>query len=142
MDNLQALLSALTQDTLPLTLIKEAAGVFLAVLMAWVLAWMLGRRVSHPSVLFGEKVIEGLMFPLLALCFTYAAQTWLGKQQPLMLFKLALPVLLSLVLIRLFARVLKAVFPLSPAALLTERFISWLAWGLAVLWIKIGRAHV
>ena len=60
MDNLQALLSALTQDTLPLTLIKEAAGVFLAVLMAWVLAWMLGRRVSYPSVLFGEKSVHSL----------------------------------------------------------------------------------
>ena len=101
MDNLQALLSALTQDTLPLPLIKEAAAVFLAVLLAWVVAWLLGRRVSHPSVLFGEKVIEGLMFPFLALCFTYAAQIWLSKQQTLMLFKLALPVLLSLVLIKI-----------------------------------------
>ena len=135
MDNLQALLSALTQDTLPLPLIKEAAAVFLAVLLAWVAAWLLGRRVSHPSVLFGEKVIEGLMFPFLALCFTYAAQIWLSKQQTLMLFKLALPVLLSLVLIRLIARVFRAVFPSSPVALLTERFVSWMAWGLAFLWI-------
>jgi small-conductance mechanosensitive channel len=135
MDNLQALLSALTQDSLPLSLVKEAAFVFLAVLLAWVAAWLLGRRVSHPSVLFGEKVIEGLMFPFLALCFTYAAQIWLSKQQTLMLFKLALPVLLSLVLIRLIARVFRAVFPSSPVALLTERFVSWMAWGLAVLWI-------
>ena len=28
-----------------------------------------------------------------------------------------------------------AVFPRSPAALLTERLVSWLAWGVAVLWI-------
>ena len=67
MDNLQALLSALTQDTLPLPLIKEAAAVFLAVLLAWVVAWLLGRRVSHPSVLFGEKVIEEFSFRQLLL---------------------------------------------------------------------------
>jgi small-conductance mechanosensitive channel len=28
-----------------------------------------------------------------------------------------------------------AVFPRSPAAVLTERLVSWLAWGVAVLWI-------
>jgi len=42
---------------------------------------------------------------------------------------------LSLALIRLCARVLMAVFPRSPAAVLTERLVSWLAWGVAVLWI-------
>jgi small-conductance mechanosensitive channel len=53
-----------------------------------------------------------------------------------MLFKLAIPLLLSLVLIRLCARVLMAVFPTSPMAALTERLISWLAWLVAVLWIS------
>jgi small-conductance mechanosensitive channel len=52
-----------------------------------------------------------------------------------MLFKLAIPVLLSLALIRLCARVLMEVFPMSPMAQLSERLISWLAWGVAVLWI-------
>jgi small-conductance mechanosensitive channel len=45
------------------------------------------------------------------------------------------PILFSLALIRLCARVLMAVFPRSPLAVLTERLVSWLAWGVAVLWI-------
>jgi small-conductance mechanosensitive channel len=45
------------------------------------------------------------------------------------------PVLLSLVAIRLFARVLQTVFPKSTLVSLIERTISWLAWIGAVLWI-------
>ncbi len=55
--------------------------------------------------------------------------------QPVLLLRIAVPVLLSLVAIRLFARVLRAVFPASTLASLIERTISWLAWAGAVLWI-------
>jgi small-conductance mechanosensitive channel len=44
-------------------------------------------------------------------------------------------VLLSLLLIRLIARVLAAVFPDSRGARALEQIISWLAWGLVVLWV-------
>jgi small-conductance mechanosensitive channel len=40
-----------------------------------------------------------------------------------------------LVVIRVIARVLAAVFPESQSARAMERVVSWLAWGLAVLWI-------
>jgi small-conductance mechanosensitive channel len=46
-----------------------------------------------------------------------------------------LPILVSLVIIRLIARVLTAVFPASQGARAIERVVSWLAWVLAVLWI-------
>jgi small-conductance mechanosensitive channel len=54
---------------------------------------------------------------------------------PVPVLKVALPVLVSLVLIRLIARVLAAVFPVSRGARLLEQGVSWAAWGLAVLWI-------
>jgi hypothetical protein len=79
----------------------------------------------------------GLAWPVasaVALALVYIGQLWLGKLQNLMLLKVAVPVLLSLVLIRLCARVLTAVFPQSPMALLIERLISWLAWLVAILW--------
>jgi len=41
----------------------------------------------------------------------------------------------ALALIRLIARVLAAVFPISRGARLLEQVVSWGAWGLAVLWI-------
>ena len=55
--------------------------------------------------------------------------------QPVLVLRIAVPVFVSLVAIRLFARVLRAVFPASALARLVERTISWLAWIGAVLWI-------
>ena len=135
MENINSILSAFTQDGMPAGVLKEGAYLLAVLAVAWATAWLLGRQIKTESVLFGTQVVDGLMFPLLALLLAYFAQVWLIKQQSLVLFKLAVPVLLALVLIRLCARVLMAVFPSSPAAALTERLVSWLAWGFAVLWI-------
>ena len=135
MENLTVLLSAWSQDGLSPALMTEVAYLCAALALAWLPAWSLGRHSKNESVLFGRQVIDGLLFPLLALLFAYIAQSWLQRQQPVLLFKIAIPVLLSLALIRLCARVLMAVFPRSGAAALTERLISWLAWAMAVLWI-------
>ncbi len=135
MENINLFLSAIAQDGVPTGVLNEAAFLLIVLVVAWATAWLLGRQIKTESVLFGNQVVDGLMFPLLALVLAYVAQLWLLKHQSLVLFKLAIPVLLSLVLIRLCARVLMAVFPTSPVAALTERLISWLAWGFAVLWI-------
>jgi small-conductance mechanosensitive channel len=50
-------------------------------------------------------------------------------------FKLAIPILLSLVVIRVSVRVLSATLPKSGWVRAVERTISWLAWFAAVLWI-------
>ena len=135
MENLTVLLSAWSHDGLSPALMTEVAYLCAALALAWLPAWSLGRHSKNESVLFGRQVIDGLLFPLMALLFAYIAQSWLQRQQPVLLFKIAIPVLLSLALIRLCARVLMAVFPRSGAAALTERLISWLAWAMAVLWI-------
>ncbi len=135
MEHLTVLLSAWSHDGLSPALMTEVAYLCAALALAWLPAWSLGRHSKNESVLFGRQVIDGLLFPLLALLFAYIAQSWLQRQQPVLLFKIAIPVLLSLALIRLCARVLMAVFPRSGAAALTERLISWLAWAMAVLWI-------
>ena len=135
MENLTVLLSAWSHNGLSPALMTEVAFLCAALALAWLPAWSLGRHSKNESVLFGRQVIDGLLFPLLALLFAYIAQSWLQRQQPVLLFKIAIPVLLSLALIRLCARVLMAVFPRSGAAALTERLISWLAWAMAVLWI-------
>ena len=135
MENLTVLLSAWSHEGLSPALMTEVAYLCAALALAWLPAWSLGRHSKNESVLFGRQVIDGLLFPLLALLLAYIAQSWLQRQQPVLLFKIAIPVLLSLALIRLCARVLMAVFPRSGAAALTERLISWLAWAMAVLWI-------
>lgn len=135
METLTTLLSPWLQTELQPLLLKELALLAALLLLSWFITFQLSRFASQASVLFGRNVIDGVLFPAAALALAYVVQVVFLKQQTPMLFKLAIPVLWSLALIRLCARVLMAVFPVSPLAQLTERLISWLAWGLAVLWI-------
>ena len=135
MDTLNVLLAPWLQTEVQPLLLKELALLALALLLAWLISYQLSRFATHTSVLFGRGVVDGVLFPMAALALAYVAQVVFLKHHTPMLFKLAIPVLLSLALIRLCARVLMAVFPVSPMAQLTERLISWLAWGVAVLWI-------
>ena len=135
MDTLNVLLSPWLQTEVQPLLLKELALLGIALLLSWLISYQLSRFATQTSVLFGRGVVDGVLFPMAALALAYVAQVVFLKHQNPMLFKLAIPVLLSLALIRLSARVLMAVFPVSPLAQLTERLISWLAWGVAVLWI-------
>ena len=135
MDTLNVLLAPWLQTEVQPLLLKELALLGIALLLSWLISYQLSRFATHTSVLFGRGVVDGVLFPMAALALAYVAQVVFLKHQTPMLFKLAIPVLLSLALIRLSARVLMAVFPVSPLAQLTERLISWLAWGVAVLWI-------
>lgn len=119
-------------------IVLELASLLLSLLMAWFISWVLGRKFISPnSILFGRRLIDGVLFPVMTLVFTFGAKLLLTKVQhlPVPVLKVALPVLVSLVLIRLIARVLAAVFPVSRGARLLEQGVSWAAWGLAVLWI-------
>ena len=113
----------------------ELAGLALCLTLAWVLSWAFGRQYTgRASILFGRRLMDGVLFPALALLLTLGLKLILMKFQRVPLLKLALPVLVSLVLIRLIARVLAAVFPHSRGARILEQLVSWMAWGLAVLW--------
>ncbi|MGQ3050461.1 MAG: mechanosensitive ion channel family protein [Roseateles sp.] len=134
MNELQALLGrAFSADAL-----AEWAVLLGCLLLAGLLSWVLSRAVNkrESSVLFGERVIDGALFPLLALALTFGA----GRLLPLWglapaLFKLALPLLVSLAIIRVTARVLTAAWPDSAPIRLVERIGSWVVWLGAVLWV-------
>ncbi len=107
-------------------------------LLAALLCLALGRTtLRRPrSVLFGERLIDGALFPLLAVALAFAARPLL----PLWglapaVFKLVLPLLVSLAVIRLIARVLAAAWPTSTFIKAVERLGSWLIWLGAVLWV-------
>ena len=117
------------------TVALELAAVAVSLVVAWLISWALGRRFTSPnSILFGRRLIDGVLFPACALVFTFGLKLVLKFQRVPML-KVLLPVLVSLVLIRLLARVLAAVFPDSRSARVIEQVVSWLAWGVAVLWV-------
>jgi small-conductance mechanosensitive channel len=104
------------------------------------LAWLIVRLVRGPearrgSIWFGHGVVDGIFFPVLALLLVLLARWALKTWVPLAVFKLAVPVLLSLAVIRLTVRVLHASFPDSQLMRVVERSVSWVVWLGVVLWI-------
>lgn len=93
------------------------------------------KEIEH-SVWFGPRYFDGLMFPLLALVLSYAAkEIWIQTLHEA-LFKIAVPILLSLVITRLMARVLSFVFPNSVGAKVLERGARYFVWIIVLLWIS------
>ena len=128
------------------SLLKVGALAEVAVLAAClVLAWAIVRALrgqfvregeaSDGSVLFGRHVFDGVLFPVLALVLAYVAEVVLAGQVKPAVFRIAIPMLLSLLVIRLSVRVLGATFPEARWVRIVERSISWLAWVAVVLWV-------
>ena len=120
------------------TVLIELASLLVCVGLAWVVVAGLRRGLHHEghrSILFGHRVIDGALFPIVLLAFGYVARTLLIKWVPLAVFKVAIPVLVSLVVIRIGAKVLQVAFPQSAWVKPIERSISWLAWMAMVLWV-------
>jgi len=106
-------------------------------LLSWGLVrlWR-GPQAPEGSIWFGRSIVDGVLFPMLWLLLARAAEGLMRHWHlPLGLFRLAIPVLLSLVVIRLSVRVLSAAFPDSRLMRVAERTISWVAWATVVLWI-------
>ncbi len=108
-----------------------------SLLLAWLFTRALQRRVQvRSSVWLGESPFQGLLFPVCALALVYLSRVVLAQHHmPVAVLRLALPMLVSLVAIRFMARVLTVAFPASSLVTLIERFVSWVAWLAAVLWI-------
>jgi small-conductance mechanosensitive channel len=122
------------------TVLVEVALVAACLGLAWGAVRLLrGPQPKPGSVWFGEGVVGGVLFPVLALLLALSARWGLINLAqgtvPVVLFKLVVPVLLSLVVIRLVARVLHKAFPNSGFMRVVERSVSWLAWAAVVLWV-------
>ncbi len=157
-DGLQEWVAALTR---PAALV-ELAVLLLCVLVAWLLVRLMrrgsGMEGVRRSILFGERAVDGVLFPALLLCLAFAAEAVLKHRMGLVVFRLAIPVLVALLGIRAGVKVLQVAFKDAPLVRFTERTISWLAWGGLVLWVsgllpmileeldqigwKVGTAHM
>ena len=137
-DSPAELLAWLQALTRPAALVEIAAFAGCLVL-AWALVRLMRGRPPRPgSVWFGEGIVDGVLFPVLALVAAMVARwvfTAFVPQVPQAVFKLVVPVLLSLVVIRLTVRVLRKTFPQSDLMRVVERSVSWIAWIAAVLWL-------
>ncbi len=118
----------------------ELAALALCIVLAWGVGAGLRRALNREgdtsSILFGRRVFDGVLFPLWLLALAYVARAVLAGQVSLAVFKVAIPVLVSLVVIRLGVKVLQAAFSQAPWVRVLERTISWVAWGVMVLWVS------
>lgn len=136
---------ALDLSSLPAALMRPSSLIELAVLAGvMLLSWLIVRALRpapreghhHHSIWFGTSLVDGVLFPVLMLALAHVARrVLLDLGQPVAVFRLALPILLSLVLIRLSVRVLRAAFPSSALVRAAERTISWIAWVGVALWV-------
>ena len=134
-DSFSEWLNALSQ---PSALIE--LGVLLGcVLLVWLAVYLLrrvSRNVDAQSIVFGRHIFDGVLFPLLLLSTAYAASALLLRVQPLAVFKVAIPVLVSLAVIRLGVKVLQAAFKDKGWVHALEQSISWFAWAAMLLWVS------
>ncbi|HEY1398367.1 mechanosensitive ion channel family protein [Roseateles sp.] len=137
--SLRELESLLIMLARPQALIE--VGLVLACLaLSWLIVFRISRHVTtapgHHSVLLGHRVFDGVLFPVIALLLALGARRVMPLLgEPVALFRVVIPVLLSLVVIRLVARVLRATMPDSLGIKLLERSVSWVAWLGSILWI-------
>jgi small-conductance mechanosensitive channel len=131
-DELGQLFTSLARPTAAVEL-----GVFaLCLLTAWAVVRLVrGAQGEADSIWFGDRIFDGVLFPVLALLLALLARWLLRDQVAPAVFLLVVPVLLSLVVIRLVVRVLHRTFPTSGLMRVVERSVSWIAWIAVVLWI-------
>jgi small-conductance mechanosensitive channel len=116
-------------------------GVFFGCLLlaAALVRLVRGREPVPGSIWFGDRIVDGVLFPVLALLLALLARWSLHQIEPerltIAVFKVVVPVLMSLVVIRLTVRVLHATFPHSQLMRTVERSVSWVAWVGVVLWV-------
>ena len=131
-DDLNDLLGSLTQPG-AVTELGVLAG---CLALAWAIVRLLrGKESPEGSIWFGKRIFDGVLFPMIALALAFAAKLVLHATVKAAVFKLAVPMLISLFVIRLSVRVLRVTFPDLRWVRILERSISWVAWIAVVLWV-------
>jgi small-conductance mechanosensitive channel len=134
-DDLEGWLAAFTQPTV----LVELLVLFACVALAWGLVVLLRKALSaHDgrSIFFGRRAVDGVLFPLVLLCLGYLARLVLDQWASVAVFKLVVPVLVALVVIRIGVKVLRVAFEEARWARSLEHTISWVAWLAMVLWVS------
>ena len=131
--DLEALLQAVAQPRA----IVELAVLAACPLLSYAAVRALGKhgRLHEGSVWFSARIVDGVLFPTVALLLAVVAGFVMLRFMPLTLFRIGVPILMSLVIIRVGVRVLQVAFPKSPAVRAIERSLSWVVWIGLVMWV-------
>ena len=91
---------------------------------------------QRATVTLGKRNFDGLLFPALWLVLTYTASHGTYATVRYSLFRLALPAILALLLIRTLVKILRLTFREWRWIRVLERTVSWVIWIGVVLWIS------
>ena len=119
--------------------LTELAALLACVALAWGFVWLVQRATRNrdaTSIWFGRTIVDGVMFPFVLLCLAYGARSLVERWTPLAVFRLAMPALVALLVIRFGVKVLQVAFREAPVVRVLERTISWVAWIAMVLWVS------
>ena len=134
-DDLGGWLAAFTQPTVLVELLVLSA----CVALAWGIVVLLSRALSahdERSILFGRRAVDGVLFPMVLLCLGYLARAVLDLWSTVAVFKVVIPVLVALVVIRIGVKVLRIAFQEARWARSLEHTISWVVWLAMGLWVS------
>lgn len=134
-DDLEGWLTAFTRPTVLMELMALAMCVGLAWAVVAVVRRALGGADAR-SIWFGQRSVDGVLFPLVLLCLGYVARAFLEQLATVAVFKVVIPVLVALVVIRVGVKVLNVAFAEARWARSLEHTISWVAWVAMVLWVS------
>jgi small-conductance mechanosensitive channel len=134
-EDFDAWLAALLRPSVLIEMVVLAACLGLSWLMVRLARASLDPQRRPNSIWFGARIVDGVLFPVAALLCALAARWALKASLPVALLHIAVPILASLVVIRIAVRVLHVAFPTSHAVRMLERTLSWLVWGVLVLWV-------
>ena len=134
-DDLEGWLTAFTRPTV----LVELLALAICVALAWAVVAVVRRALGGAdarSIWFGRRSVDGVLFPLVLLCLGYVARSFLEKLATVAVFKVVIPVLVALVVIRVGVKVLNVAFAEARWARSLEHTISWVAWASMVLWVS------
>jgi small-conductance mechanosensitive channel len=134
-EDFDAWLAALLRPSVLIEMVVLAACLGLSWSMVRLARASLDPQRRPNSIWFGARIVDGVLFPVAALLCALAARWALKASLPVALLHIAVPILASLVVIRIAVRVLHVAFPTSHAVRMLERTLSWLVWGVLVLWV-------
>ncbi len=109
----------------------------LCIALTWALVWAVRRATPQweLSILLGQKLVDGVLWPAMLLGFVFVVRAVWARTHPLWVFDFLVPVCLSLAGIRLGVKVLQVAFKEAEWVRPVERSFSWMAWGAVVLWL-------
>ena len=122
-----------------LSILTGLGALLVCVALAWGFVWLVRRATGNSdpaSVLFGRRIVDGVMFPFVLLCLAQGARVLVANRTPMVVFRIAVPVLVALLVIRVGVKVLQVAFRDAPVVRVLERTISWVAWIAMVLWVS------